>query len=75
MVNGGSADADLKELSLIAAAADHYGLPVFEFLEHVDRVRRKYGEAAAEFEVEFALAVRDLRIERMNEAIKKAGQA
>ncbi len=72
MTDGGLVEPDCHELTLAAIAADHYGVTVFEFIDHLTRVREKYGEAAARFELDFALTVRERRVERANEAAKRA---
>lgn len=73
MVNGGLVEPETSHLALCALAADHYGIPVFQYMDHLRHIREQYGELAARFDLEFALAVRDLRIEKAKEAAKSQG--
>ncbi len=71
-MDGGQGNPDTDELENVAIVADHYGLPLFQYLDHLHQVRERYGDEAARLEVEHALAIRKLRIERQREALGKA---
>lgn len=54
----------------MAIAADYYGMPIFAYMEHLRRVRERYGEEASTFDLEHAVALRDGKLQAKIEAIE-----
>lgn len=66
-VNGGVIDPDQAALAQVALAAELYNRPLFEYVDYLRRTRERYGEEAAQFDLDFALALREKRIQKANE--------
>jgi hypothetical protein len=47
---------------------------LFSYIDHLRQTRERYGDGAAQFELEHGLELRELRIKRANEAAERAKQ-
>jgi hypothetical protein len=62
-------DGDTSAVLTIAALANFYHRPIYEMVDYIRSVRKKYGDKAVELEIDFALGSRRAKsdeIEKMN---------
>lgn len=50
-------------------------MPLFAYVDHLRQTRERYGERAAQLDLDYVLALRALRIARQNEASERLNNA
>ncbi len=68
-------DPDTVHLAQCALAAEFFGMPLFAYVDHLRRTRERYGERVAQLDLDYALALREQRIAKQNEAGERLSNA